>query len=791
MRDARDASIAMMRSIARVVGWVCARVRAVVGRKRARDAGWSSCDAVERDARASGAWTTRAGAENALDESDETGRRVRRRLDTSSTRDGDAVEASEMRDDADAIICSDALDSADDFATDIDANTTTAAISAPLRLVGGFECVQSGADDDLDDVDDAPDVPFETDDAVTDDAPSLTLDDFNEDECALALDAISPPSPPPFRAPSPPPPPPLRRRLGRGYQRRAGVSAMNHGLHSTDRFFEAARLSSSLYSKVPMPCESTPSAPVHFSGAMSLEDDYVSLDVTIGNWTREVRVLADDRRARFDDADTRREMREALTRIADEREAPAKTVMGPMARKRPIAGSLKTYRCRAYPTRDQERLLKKFARLESVDAYNAAVRMMNAARDANVKQPSEIELVGEVRAQFDFREVPVYVINAGVRRAVAARGTNERKRELAVEEGREPHEYTLHERSETGSTTLMCTFGAQQKGIKHVRRAHDASKTCLLNFDYRAHAKSAVRQLGTIKIKERKVGDLDSKIRFDVFNAPKQLVQKEDVTFEFDKRRNRWYACFVYDDETTPGCDVSVEHGDVAVLDLGLTPPATVFSPTTSAVYNPFPTDFDAKRLAKWRAIEKLQKAISTRKWARLRKEVGVEIFRRPRHKYRRTTQRMKATLARKHLNFVEWVRNVHQSVANHLVREYDFVGCPPLDGNFFARHANDTTREKAIKRRSRRKTQGQALSKFTKTLQNAAYRDGKVIVTDRAIESGTSKTCGDCGAWNANLGFAKTFECHECGLRIDRDMNGARNNTLQLLADGGFGRQM
>jgi len=187
---------------------------------------------------------------------------------------------------------------------------------------------------------------------LTDDAPLLTLDDFDEDECALALDAFSPPPPLNFRAPSPPPPPPLRRRLGRGYQRRAKVAAMNHGLNSTDRFFEAARLSSSLYSKVPMPCESTPSAPVHFSGAMSLEDDYESLDVTIGNWTREVRVLADDRRARFDDADTRREMRAAMKRIADEREPPAKTVMGPLARKRPIVGSLKTYRCRAYPTRD-------------------------------------------------------------------------------------------------------------------------------------------------------------------------------------------------------------------------------------------------------------------------------------------------------------------------------------------------------------------------------------------------------------------------------------------------------
>ena len=67
-------------------------------------------------------------------------------------------------------------------------------------------------------------------------------------------------------------------------------------------------------------------------------------------------------------------------------------------------------------------------------------------------------------------------------------------------------------------------------------------------------------------------------------------------------------------------------------------------------------------------------------------------------------------------------------------------------------------------------------------TLQNAAFRDGKVIVTDRALESGTSQTRADCGAWNANLGVAKTFECRECGLKIDRDAHDARNNALHLL---------
>ena len=81
----------------------------------------------------------------------------------------------------------------------------------------------------------------------------------------------------------------------------------------------------------------------------------------------------------------------------------------------------------------------------------------------------------------------------------------------------------------------------------------------------------------------------------------------------------------MYYDETTPSLNVSGEHGDITVIDLRLTPPATVFSPTLSAVYNPFPDDFDSKRLTTWHAIEKLQQAISNRKWARLRKEVGVE----------------------------------------------------------------------------------------------------------------------------------------------------------------------
>ena len=303
---------------------------------------------------------------------------------------------------------------------------------------------------------------------------------------------------------------------------------------------------SCVVSKAPMPRETSLSSPAHFTAAVSPPNP-TSAEAPFGNSTRDVRVPAENRHAAFAGSDVRREMHNMMEFIADESEPIAITVTGPLARKRRIVGSLKTYRCRAYPTSDQERVLMKFARAETLDAYNAAVQLMDAARRANAKQPKEITLKEKVRLQFDSAQVPTYMVDAGVRRAVTAR---ERKRELAVSEGHCALEYMLHEYSETNAKTLSCTFSAQRKGIKHVRRSSDTSKTCFLNFDWRAHRHSAIRQVGTVKVKERALGDLEEHIRFNVYNSPEHLVQKEDVRFEFDKRRARWYACFLYDEAT-------------------------------------------------------------------------------------------------------------------------------------------------------------------------------------------------------------------------------------------------
>ena len=48
--------------------------------------------------------------------------------------------------------------------------------------------------------------------------------------------------------------------------------------------------------------------------------------------------------------------------------------------------------------------------------------------------------------------------------------------------------------------------------------------------------------------------------------------------------------------------------------------------------------------------------------------------------------------------------------------------------------------------------------------------------------ESFTTKTCTNCGYIKNNVGSAKIFNCDKCFIKIDRDINGARNIFLKYV---------
>lgn len=61
--------------------------------------------------------------------------------------------------------------------------------------------------------------------------------------------------------------------------------------------------------------------------------------------------------------------------------------------------------------------------------------------------------------------------------------------------------------------------------------------------------------------------------------------------------------------------------------------------------------------------------------------------------------------------------------------------------------------------------------------IYKAECNNSKIHIVD---ESYTSKTCTKCGFLNNHLGSNKVFECPECGMVLDRDINGARNILLK-----------
>lgn len=56
-------------------------------------------------------------------------------------------------------------------------------------------------------------------------------------------------------------------------------------------------------------------------------------------------------------------------------------------------------------------------------------------------------------------------------------------------------------------------------------------------------------------------------------------------------------------------------------------------------------------------------------------------------------------------------------------------------------------------------------------------YKNKKLII---CTEEYTSKTCTSCGTIKDNLGGNENFNCDNCGLHIDRDINGARNILIK-----------
>lgn len=115
-----------------------------------------------------------------------------------------------------------------------------------------------------------------------------------------------------------------------------------------------------------------------------------------------------------------------------------------------------------------------------------------------------------------------------------------------------------------------------------------------------------------------------------------------------------------------------------------------------------------------------------------------------------------------------------HKKIANFLCKNFQNVIIP----EFSTKQISQTSIHKRVKRN----LFSWSHYAFRQRLMSKAIELGTTV---RFVnESYTTKTCTRCGWQHPNMGAKKVFKCGGCHLKIDRDLNGARNIMLRALLD-------
>jgi IS605 OrfB family transposase len=214
---------------------------------------------------------------------------------------------------------------------------------------------------------------------------------------------------------------------------------------------------------------------------------------------------------------------------------------------------------------------------------------------------------------------------------------------------------------------------------------------------------------------------------------------------------DRWFVSFTVEVErqipatngktTTIGVDVGIRH--LAVLSTGEPP-----------IPNP-------------RALEQ-----SARRLRRLNRELAR---RRPASRRRKLARRR---LARAHARAANLRRDALHKLTTTLAKEHATVVVEHLNVAGMVRN-----------RRIARALADTGLAELRRMLAyKTTWYGSRLVVADRFYPS--SKTCSACGWVKAKLTLAeRTFTCEVCGMRIDRDLNAARNlaKLAQHVAQSGW----
>lgn len=450
----------------------------------------------------------------------------------------------------------------------------------------------------------------------------------------------------------------------------------------------------------------------------------------------------------------------------DVQEGDATKRPAPMKRKIAVKGTLRCYKIRMYPTPEQREVLDTWMRAANW-SYNQAVERLqkdHLRRGNTVELRKEITVKDKVPPHASWvLKVASRIRNRAVQQAVDAQNINLQKRK---ETGKD---FSLQFRSRAKDprrcVVLEKGTGGSVKGFKMINHGSNNKQKTLFGVAVSwgtgglgAGVDCTIRLRDKRKIAKRMVDDgylaEDAKLLYD----RRVGVYWLSVTLDVPIKEGRVDAATARVVSLDPGCRAfntyyspDGTHGELLMGELQHLESCT-------SKLDVLHSRIDRERGQRTQLLlDGDRDRLSSRKYGHRR--------RRMRSKGNKIAHRMRCRMT-----------NAHYDAAHVLLDSYDFIIVPKFETSKMVRKA-----ERVINGKVARAMYTWGHFTFRQRLQSKVEMDRSKHM--RIVgEPGTSKTCGSCGHWNANLGGKKVLSCGSCGVEMDRDVNGARNNLLAEL---------
>jgi transposase len=243
-----------------------------------------------------------------------------------------------------------------------------------------------------------------------------------------------------------------------------------------------------------------------------------------------------------------------------------------------------------------------------------------------------------------------------------------------------------------------------------------------------------------------------------------------EALIQWDKIRNVFYFIWIDDVPVKPDPDPIFARKRVVALDPGSRPFQQYYSPTSGDCGENL-KGFGDVLLRRRKRMDRLRARIQRRTKNPQHYGRKQTTWRNRNLKRQRTTKVLKAKLAREQQRLSGYVEAAHYNTAHFLLKNHDIIIAPALQTGWLTQHKGRKNAKLS------RALYMWAHRRFRQRLAYAAIQyEGRYVY--ECAEPGTSKTCTACGAWNGSLLLRdKVYACAQCGLRIDRQLAGARNN--------------